>query len=235
MGHGLFITGTDTGVGKTAVACALATKLRAQGHDVGVMKPVLTGANVHPNDTDRLMLAAKVSDPRHLVSPYQFNHTLAPQIAAERDKVPIDIQNIKTAFDALHAQHDILLVEGIGGIMVPITKEFYVLDLITLLGLSVLVVARGNIGTINHSVMTIKLLQIHKIPVAGLVLNYPNTTPVHSPQDLGWPRILRSTGVNSRGILKHISNLEESWDEGIVYLSQQLLTDDLFSVHTQSE
>ena len=187
MGHGLFITGTDTGVGKTAVACALVTKLRSQGYDVGVMKPVLTGADIHPNDVDRLMLAAKVSDPPDLVCPYQFNHALAPHIAAERDDVPIDIQNIKTAFDTLHTRHDILLVEGIGGIMVPITKEFFVLDLIALLGLSALVVTRGDIGTINHSIMTIKLLQIHKVPVAGLVLNYPNTTHPYSPEDLGWP------------------------------------------------
>ena len=213
------------------MACALATKLRSQGHDVGVMKPVLTGANTRPNDIDRLMHAAKVSDPRHLVSPYQLTHALAPHIAAERDNVPIDIQNIKMAFDDLHTRHDILLVEGIGGIMVPITKECCVLDLIALLGLSALVVTRGDIGTINHSVMTIKLLRMHEVPVAGLVLNYQNTTQAHPPEDLGWPEILRSTEVDSRGILPHISNLEEGWEEGMEYLSQRLITDDLFPVY----
>ncbi|HIB53211.1 MAG TPA: dethiobiotin synthase [Nitrospirales bacterium] len=230
MGRGLFITGTDTGVGKTVVACALATRLRSQGRDVGVMKPVLTGANMHPNDVDRLILAAEVSDPPHLVSPYQLNHALAPYIAAERADVPIEIESIQMAFDTLRAQHDILLVEGIGGIMVPIIKEFFVLDLIALLGLSVLVVTRGDIGTINHSIMTIKLLRIREVPVAGLVLNYPNTTHPYSPEDLGWPGLLKSTGVISRGILNYVPNLEQAWDEGILCLSHQLLTDDLFPV-----
>ena len=195
------------------------------------MKPVLTGANMRPNDVDRLMQAARVSDPLDLVSPYQFNHALAPHIAATRDGVPIDIQHIKIAFDTLHARHDVLLVEGIGGIMVPITKDFFVLDLIALLGLSALVVTRGDIGTINHSIMTVKLLQSHEVPVAGLVLNYQNTTQAHPPEDLGWPEILRSTEVDSRGVLPHISNLEEAWDEGMEYLSQRLITDDLFPVH----
>ena len=195
------------------------------------MKPVLTGANTRPNDVDRLMLAAQVSDPPDLVSPYQLNHALAPHIVAERNGVPIDIQNIKIAFDTLHARHDVLLVEGIGGIMVPITKGFFVLDLIALLGLSALVVTRAEIGTINHSVMTIKLLRNHEIPVAGLVLNYQNTTQDYSSEDLGWPEILRATEVNSRGVLPHISNLEDAWDEGMVRLSQRLITDDLFPVH----
>lgn len=217
------------------MTCALAVRLRNQGYNVGVMKPILTGANIHPNDTDRLMLAADVSDPLHLVSPYQLTHTLAPHIAAAHSNVTINIQKIKTAFDTLHAQHDILLVEGIGGIMVPITMKFYVIDLITLLGLSTLVVARGALGTINHSVMTTKLLQIKNTPVAGLVLNYPTPTPVQSPESLGWATILKSTGIHSRGVLEHIPSLEKSWNKGILHLSQQLLTDDLFPSRIQSE
>ncbi len=231
MKRGLFITGTDTGVGKTIVTCALATKLRRQGHDIGVMKPVLTGANRHPNDVDRLVQAAQVLDPLDLISPYQFDHAIAPHIAATRKGVLINIQNIKIAFDTLHTRHDILLVEGIGGIMVPITKDFFVLDLIALLGLSALVVTRGDIGTINHTMMTIKLLQTHKVPVIGLILNNQKTMQIHSPEDLGWPEILNATKVKSRGVLPHTSNLETAWDEGIMSLSQRLITDDLFPIY----
>ena len=234
MGQGLFITGTDTGVGKTAVACALATKLRSQGYDVGVMKPIITGASARPNDVDRLIDAAKSSDHRDMVSPYQLSHALAPHIAANRENVRIDIRHIQTTFATLLTQHEIVLVEGIGGIMVPITAKHCVLDLITVLGLSALVVTRGDVGTINHSVMTVTLLQTHGIPVAGLVLNYVNAAQNSSPEELGWPDILRLTGVESRGVLRHISTLKDTWDEEIVTLSQQLFTDNLFPVQAHS-
>jgi dethiobiotin synthetase len=177
MTNGILITGTDTGVGKTYVAVCITTALKQRGIDAGVMKPVETGCHVRngrltPRDTLKLMKAARVSDPISLVNPYQFRNPLAPFVAASLEKKKIDANKIISAYQALSGKHDFMVVEGAGGVMVPLSQTYCFLDLAEDLGLPVLIVARPGLGTINHTLLTIAALRKRKLRIAGVVINY---------------------------------------------------------------
>ena len=232
MSQGLFITGTDTGVGKTAVTCALAVELRRQGHNVGVMKPILTGASAHPNDVDRLIRATQVSDPLELVNPYQFDQPLAPQIAAGLENVTIDIQHITAAFRDLQSRHDIVLVEGIGGVMVPIAPGYFIINLIQSFKIPTLIVTHGELGTINHTILTIRALQNHAISIAGLIMNQPRALLPEVELNATSACILESTVVPFLGTLRHIQCLDMRWDEGVTHLAGEIQSPDFLSLQT---
>jgi dethiobiotin synthetase len=180
MSKGIFITGTDTGVGKTVVAAVLARLLRMRGLSVGVMKPVTSGCreengSLVSDDALLLCQAAGVvfSDD---VAPYLLREPLAPAEAARQDGVVIDFGRIHESFDRLSACHDFVIVEGAGGLMVPLAGGLLVADLARLLGLSLLVVARPNLGTINHTVLTCFAAHQMELKVAGVVINnYPDS------------------------------------------------------------
>jgi dethiobiotin synthetase len=177
MNNGIFITGTDTGVGKTFVSKGIATALRGLGIDVGVMKPAETGCSVRrgvlkPNDALSLMRASKVEDDLDLVNPYRFRAPLAPSVAAAQEGMSIDMRRIVASFRILEGRHTFMIVEGAGGIMVPLTARRSFLDLAARLDLPVLIVARPGLGTINHSLLTVMALRHRKVPIAGLVFNY---------------------------------------------------------------
>ncbi len=173
---GLFITGTDTGVGKTFVAAALARALREQGVDVGVMKPIETGCRLrqgkfYPADGALLRQTAGVRDALDLVTPVRFRLPLAPYAADVQEGKSVNLRLVDQAFRTLRKRHSFLLVEGIGGLLVPIRRDYSVLDLIQRIGLPVLVVARLGLGTINHTLLTVHRLREAKVPVAGVFLN----------------------------------------------------------------
>lgn len=177
MTKGIFITGTDTGVGKTYVAAGIAAALKAQGINVGVMKPAETGCRMRnnkllPADALRLIKAAGVRDSPALVNPYRFRKPLAPSIAAELEGKRIDLVKIINAFRTLSRKHDFMIVEGAGGIMVPLSQEYTHLELALAIKLPVLIVARHGLGTINHTLLTISALRERGIAIAGVVLNY---------------------------------------------------------------
>jgi dethiobiotin synthetase len=177
MIKGIFITGTDTGVGKTFVAAGIVWALSARGFDVGVMKPAETGCRIRngkriPEDAMMLMRYAEVQDPLDLVNPYRFRAPLAPMVAAQQEGRTIEIRKIKEAFRALTKRHEFMVVEGAGGIMVPLTARRSLLDLAVLLGLPVLIVARPGLGTINHTLLTILALRAKEVPIAGIVINH---------------------------------------------------------------
>ena len=177
MKNGIFITGTDTGVGKTYVGAGLAAALRAQGIDVGVMKPAETGCNTQrgelvPRDAKMLMKAAGANDPLDLVAPDRFRAPLAPAVAAQREGKNISFKKILTAFRMLSERHRFMIVEGAGGVLVPLTGRRSYLDLAASLSLPVLIVARPGLGTINHTLLTITALRARKITVAGIVINH---------------------------------------------------------------
>lgn len=185
MGAGLFITGTDTGVGKTVVTAGLALLLRKRGLDVGVMKPIETGCSSRSGlpdvrrqsgrrigpDTRFLMAAAKAYDDPDLIAPYRLKAPLAPLIAAERERISIDLHRIADAYHRLAAQHAVMLVEGIGGLMVPIARHATVLDLIRLLKLPILIVAANRLGTLNHTLLTLQCAEQAGMMVRGIVFN----------------------------------------------------------------
>jgi dethiobiotin synthetase len=170
---GLFITGTDTGVGKTLVACALARGLREAGIDVGVMKPVETGVPIAgPADAKALVRAAGVSDPLELVCPLQFELPAAPEAAARCEGRRADLDSVLAAFETLSSRHEFLIVEGAGGILVPFDEKTTMADLAERLELPVLVVARTSLGTINHTNLTLEACAARRLEVFGVVLSH---------------------------------------------------------------
>jgi len=213
MSHGLFITGTDTGVGKTVVAAGLTLLLRSRHPSVGVMKPIQTGCRLingkpFPGDTKILLRAAVADDPLELVTPYRFHSPLAPLAAGRIERERILLSKILRAYRQLEQRHSFILVEGIGGILVPITKKDRVLELIKLLKLPLLIVARSGLGTLNHTLLTVHQARQAGIPVMAILLNTPQ------PQKQGLaektnPGILAElTGLPVFGPIPYIEGLQ---------------------------
>jgi len=197
---GIFITGTDTGVGKTHVGAGLASALSEQGIDVGVMKPAETGCGFRngiliPRDAVKLMKAGKCDDPLDLVNPYRFSAPVAPAIASELEGNRIEIRKIVSAFRMLARKHDLMIVEGAGGIMVPLTRTRSFLDLASELGLPVLIVARPGLGTINHTLLTVMALRTRGLRIAGIVINHATRKVPGLAERTGPPVIERLAGV----------------------------------------
>lgn len=173
---GIFIAGTDTGVGKTVIAGAIARALSSHGVDVGVMKPIETGCHqskkgLIPADGMYLKAAARSNDPIGSVTPYSFREPIAPYTASIRDKKKIHLETIVKAYDRLSHRHSFLIVEGVGGLMVPLTRDVELLDLILLLDLPVLLAARSGLGTLNHTLLTLRYGSEHQVRFAGVILN----------------------------------------------------------------
>ena len=182
---GIFITGTDTEVGKTVVACALASWCRRQGLNVGVMKPIATGGRRRrvegrkrwvSDDALALAEAAGVQDSLELINPVCFEEPLAPLTAAKRRGETIRLAPALRAFQELRRRHDVLIVEGIGGLLVPLTWSLRVTDLIRHLRLPVALVCRPDLGTLNHTLLSLDCARAERLPVRGLVVN-----PIRKP------------------------------------------------------
>ncbi|AJY77619.1 dethiobiotin synthase [Paenibacillus beijingensis] len=171
--RGIFVTGTDTGVGKTVVTAALAAALRAEGLQAGVWKPVQSGAPLGRGETDaeRLLQAAGIGERPEAVAPFTFAAPLTPMLAARQEGVTLTLDAIVAAGAPLADRYEALLVEGAGGVAVPLTEEALVADLIAQLALPTLIVARSGLGTINHTLLTAALLRSRGVPVAGVILN----------------------------------------------------------------
>ena len=178
MNNGIFITGTDTGVGKTIVAAVLARVLRLRGVNVGVMKPVTSGCTLRDGelvseDAELLAWAAGV-DCDYDVAPYRLVEPIVPVEAAQIDGIKIDFGKIAESFNRLANRYEFIIVEGAGGLMVPLNGGLLIADLVKKLELPLLVVARPDLGTINHSVLTCFAAGQMDISVRGLVFNrYP--------------------------------------------------------------
>lgn len=163
---GVFVTGTDTGVGKTHVACRLVRSLREAGLDVGVMKPVAAGGRA---DARRLRSAAGVRDPLSRINPVWYSKPAAPAAILGGRRFPI--ARVLAAWRRLARGHQFMVVEGIGGAQVPLDGRLTGLDLVRALALPALVVARAGLGTLNHTLLTVEALRRARVPVFGIVLN----------------------------------------------------------------
>lgn len=176
-GRGLFVTATDTGVGKTLVAGAIAACLGGRGQAVEVFKPVATGCRHGGGgqliSEDAEFLAACADSSRMLaeINPVRYAKPLAPNIAARRAGRAVDLQAIFDAYAALVAGGKPVIVEGIGGLMCPISDELWVVHLARMMGLPVVVVARPDLGTINHTLLTLAAARSAGLVVAGVVIN----------------------------------------------------------------
>ncbi len=168
----IFVTGTDTGVGKTFVAAGLAAALRRRGADVGVMKPVASGSRGVPGDARLLREASGVSDPFDLVSPIRLVPPLAPSVAARLSGRRVDLDRVWKAFQRLSALHETLIVEGVGGLLVPLRPRFTVAHLVRRLRLPLLIVTRPTLGTINHTALTVLAARAFRLRILGIVINH---------------------------------------------------------------
>ena len=173
---GLLVTGTDTGVGKTFVTCALAHALRARGRRVAVMKPVETGVIDRPEDALALRTAADDPAPLEEVCPYRLRAPLAPSVAARLEGVRIDLAHLESLIRRRLASAEVLLVEGAGGLLVPIADSVTYADLAARLRLPLLVVAANRLGTVNHCALTARVADAMGLEVLGIVLSQPSPT-----------------------------------------------------------
>lgn len=173
MSPGVFVTGTDTGVGKTVVACTLVRELAARGVDVAGMKPVETGVGAEgPRDALALAAAAGGRDPLDLVCPERFALPAAPVVAARAEGREVGIDAIGSAFRRLAERHELVVVEGAGGLLVPVCGKLTMADLAVGLDLPLLVVARASLGTINHTRLTLEAAQRRGLEVLGVVVSH---------------------------------------------------------------
>ena len=173
--RGFFITGTDTGVGKTVAACALVRALRERGVDVGVMKPIETGVGDRgPLDAIALRDAAGVKDTIEEVCPLQFALPAAPNVAAAAEGRSVELDVVRDVYAALAARHEVMIVEGAGGLLVPNAGGQDMGDLAKDLRLPLVVVARMALGTINHTLLTLREIERRDLALAGVVLSESN-------------------------------------------------------------
>ncbi len=220
--RGCFVTGTDTGVGKTLVTAGLALVLRQRGCNVGVMKPIETG--VEPNavgtsDGERLQRAAASHDPMESIAPYRLALPVAPLAAARHAQLHFNLNHIVKIYESLRDCHDLVLVEGVGGVLVPLTDGQTVADLIAQLALPALVVGRTSLGGINHALLTMDALRQRGIPLVGLMLNRQtelSQDSVTRTQESSTVELVKELGdVPVFGPLPYLPHLNRAWESGL--------------------
>jgi len=175
--QGFFITGTDTGVGKTLVACALLHAFAARGYTAVGMKPVATGAEpgadgLVNDDVERLAAASNVAAPRREINPYCFAPPIAPHIAAQQAGARIELDRIERAFHALAARAQVVVVEGIGGFRVPLGTDTDTAQLAAWLALPVVLVVGMRLGCLNHALLASDAIASRGLKLAGWVANH---------------------------------------------------------------
>mgnify|MGYP000930950565 CR=1 FL=1 len=168
-----FITGTDTEIGKTFLACALLHAFRSRGLRALAMKPIAAGVDADGlnEDVERLLAASSWQAPRALVNPYCFQPAIAPHIAAAEAGVEIELPPIVDAFRQLQAMADVILVEGVGGFRVPLGSRHDTVDLASLLDLPIILVVGMRLGCINHALLTAQAIAARGLTLAGWVAN----------------------------------------------------------------
>ncbi|MCS6851758.1 MAG: dethiobiotin synthase [Gemmataceae bacterium] len=206
---GLLITGTDTGVGKTVFTAALARHLRRQGVALAVCKPVATGAEWVGNrwlseDTRRLGEASGCQD-YDRITPWSFPEPAAPPVAARQQGVSLSLEKIAGAVRSLEAPDRFVLVEGVGGLLCPLTDHETVADLAQRLGYPLIVVARRALGTLNHTLLTLEVARSRRLPLAGVVVS--ETMPPRSVAErTNVDELRRRIGVPLLTVLPHRSD-----------------------------
>lgn len=232
----LFITGTDTGVGKTHVTCLIARQMIARGFRVAAYKPVCSGALpptqsssvVTPDfvyrwdDIERLKAAIGGDWPDDWICPQRFIAPVAPPVAAKREGKTVDFQRLVDGVQPFH-EMDCLLVEGAGGWLSPLTETQSVSDLARRLNDPVLIVARTGLGTINHTLMTVESIRARGLKVAGVVLNEPVALHDDASVCTNADEIEARSGAPVFGTIPHGSDVELHRDGELVTINWQRL------------
>lgn len=208
-GKGVFITGTDTGVGKTAVAATIIRALRKRGMKVGAMKPIETGCFLRdgilfPADGAVLREAAGMHEPLEIVAPLRCELPLAPLVASEIEGRRLDLNAVRDAYASLSRSYEFMVVEGAGGLLVPVLRQengskgrgsadtsfYFIIDLIKEMDLPVVVVAGPALGTLNHTLLTVEHALREGLRVAGVVINHARP-PANTHAEKTNPDVLR--------------------------------------------
>ena len=177
LSDGIFVTGTDTGIGKTLIAASLAWKFSKSIRRICVMKPFATGVSVYSNDYNSkdlaiLVRAIKIKEKQVNLNPYFYPLPCSPYMASSLlNLTPPSLEFAVKKFKFLQKKYDYLIVEGIGGIMVPINHKHTLLDFIKLTKLGVIILATPKLGTFNHTLLSVKICQSSGIPIKGIVIN----------------------------------------------------------------
>jgi dethiobiotin synthetase len=199
----IFVAGTDTGVGKTMVAGALAAALRLKGFKVGVMKPVGCGGR---QDAEFLSACAQTNDSIDQVNPIYLKNPLSPNVAARLENKRIDLGAVSRALKFFESRYEILVVEGCGGLLVPITDKFFVVDLIKKMRAEVILVSRSGLGAINHSLLSLEALEKRKIRPLGVIFNRLAPGPFTIPEKTN-PQVVRRIGRTvSLGVFPYLKS-----------------------------
>ena len=200
MTRGIFVTGTDTEIGKTAITAGLAAVLKRRGINAGVMKPISAGGRA---DAELLKWAVRSNESLDTINPIYLRDPLSPNIAARREEKILDLAPVFDAFNHLSKIHDCLLVEGVGGLLVPITDDVLVADLAARFDLPLLIVARAALGTINHTLLTIEAARARGLQINSVIYNTlssggPDVSAQMSPEV-----VTRISGVPSSGTIPY--------------------------------
>jgi len=212
--RGLFITGTDTGVGKTHVAAGVISALRFRGVRVGAYKPAVTGSEAGPkgpvwDDLERLRTALGSDVSVERICPQRFHASLAPPVAARQEGKEIDSPLLRTGIEWWRDRVEFLVVEGAGGLLAPLTETETVADVAVSIGFPLLIVARQTLGTINHTLLTIEAARARGLFVSGIVLNQPVAASPFDRSVESNPRELeKRCGVPILAILPHASTAD---------------------------
>lgn len=212
MPRGIFITGTDTGVGKTIVSAGLAMALKGRGIRVGVMKPVATGCmgeNGRLVSIDAVYLfEAAENEYAPLTSPVRFRNPVAPSIASIYEQREVNLDTIRKAYKELQKYYDFLIVEGIGGILVPIKKNYLVANLIREMALPLVIVSHVSLGAINHTLLTVDSALMRGFPIKGIIFNRAPLVN-YSLAELTNPRVIHElTGLPVLGTLPDLEDID---------------------------
>lgn len=201
--RGLFVTATDTEVGKTLVAGGLAGVLRERGIDAGVYKPLQSGhlATDPEGDAARLKALAQVNDPLEEICPYSFREPLAPLIAMRRAGMSVTLDDLLKGYDKALRNHSFVIVEGAGGLAVPYAEKALVVDLAERVGLPLVIVARPNLGTVNHTVLTVEFAKQRGIEVIGIILSGLGKSPIGIAEETNPGLIEEWTGIPVLGTI----------------------------------
>lgn len=196
-----FITATDTNVGKTVTTYALGLMLQAQGLDVGVMKPVQCGGN----DAQFLKQRLQLTDDLRLINPCYVKEPLSPHLAFKRALKKINVKLIQRSLDILCERHDVVLIEGAGGLMAPLTEKYFNADLIKTLKVPAIIVARLGLGTINHTILTINQAKAYGIHIEGLIFSDTHSKKKTIAERTNPQEIERITKVKVIGIIPYLA------------------------------
>jgi dethiobiotin synthetase len=208
MTKGFFIAGTDTGVGKTVIAAGLAGLYRQLGMRVGVMKPIESGCKrleegLYPQDALFLKKMSSSPDVLDQIVPYRLELPVTPSVAAKMEGIEIDLEKVKHIYQQLERTYDLMLVEGVGGLLAPLYKRLTSVDLIRLLGIPMIVVARNTLGTINHTLLTVEHARQRGLTLVGIIINNSDADPDVSSETN--PEVIRQlSGVPLLGVIPYL-------------------------------